>query len=73
MKPKLNLAILNKRRGEVTKKEMSALRAGISKCSEACDTECRDGILSEAMFENLVYSQNCPCDSIWVIFGLSWF
>ena len=73
MKQKLNLAILNKRKGEVTKKEMSALRAGISKCSEHCDAECSDGILSEAMFENLVYSQNCQRDNIWVIIGLSWF
>ncbi len=73
MKQKLNLAILNKRRGEVTKKEMSALRAGIARCSQACDTECGvDIFLSRTMFDAYIVDPSCPCDNIWVIFGLAW-
>ncbi len=76
MKQKLNLAILNKRQGEVTKKEMNAVRAGISTCSTACDTECHHTgnpyALSEEMFNALIFDTNCPCDNIWVILGLAW-
>jgi hypothetical protein len=72
MKQKLNLAILNKRHGEVTKKEMSAVRAGTSVCDTPCDTECgSDPFLSAAMFEALIVDTNCPCYNFWVISGLA--
>jgi hypothetical protein len=71
MKRKLNLAVLNKRQEEMTVKEMNAVRAGRIKCE--CEVEC-GGIMEtyDTVWNPIDFSSNCPCGSIWTIFGLAW-
>jgi len=71
MKQKLNLAALNKRKEEITEKEMIEVRAGVFDCE--CGPGCFDW--PSVRFDNLNYTysnENCPCGSIWVMFGLKW-
>lgn len=71
MKQKLNLAVLNKRKDEMTEKEMNAVRAGVVDCQ--CEQECYND--RAVRFDSLNYNystDNCPCESFWVIFGLMW-
>ncbi len=71
MKQKLNLAVLNKRKEEMTEKDMTEVRAGVIDCD--CDPGCYDWPTLHFDNLNAMYSkESCPCGSIWVVLGLKW-
>lgn len=66
MNVKLNLAVLNKRREEITESEMIAVKGGVEPCScEAVITS-----MDIASMHNPPIPL-CDCNSIWVIFGFA--
>jgi hypothetical protein len=72
MKQKLNLSILNKSEVEMTKKEMGDLRAGGTLCDTRCEHECMESSeLRVDAASAVYYTKECPCGSIWVVFGLA--
>ena len=68
---KLNLAVLKKREVEMTEKEMNKVRSGEIACE--CEVECGGHSAPlVAVFDAAKLNENCPCASIWVIYGLAW-
>jgi hypothetical protein len=71
MKQKLNLAVLNKRKEEMNEKEMNEVKAGSIKCE--CEVECHGYPTARSdIWTSVDTGENCPCGSIWTIFGLMW-
>jgi hypothetical protein len=74
MASQLNLALIHKRREEMNETEMNTVRAGMAACE--CGPECGNEPLHHSgFFEDAYYgdlSDECPCASVWVVFGLMW-
>ena len=62
---KINLAVLNKKKEEIDKKEMHEVHGG-ALCDGACTV-----IFDNTSATSMRQSYACPCASLWVVFGLS--
>jgi len=75
---KLNLALLNKMEEDLTKKELSTVKAGLDACGD-CGVECAGTILFSGYHEEMYYGKNdpgewfadCGCSSVYNFWGLA--
>lgn len=74
MNKNINLAMLNKREEELTKKEMVKVKSGIEPCN--CNKECSDtvGYIAFREINSSNYWGNILCDcDIWSTFGIEFY
>ncbi|MCX6580501.1 MAG: TIGR04149 family rSAM-modified RiPP [Candidatus Aminicenantes bacterium] len=66
MAQKINLAMLNKKKEEIEKKDMHDVRGGRNcyGCADYQNTSSTDGFMQSI--------EDCACGSIFVVFGLAW-
>jgi len=75
MAEKLNLAVLNKRKEDISKNEMNKTKAGLKQLDSAnTESTCDCSLCGIVSFDVVVGTKadSCECGSVWMHFGMAW-